>query len=173
MGMDAILCSLSAKRLAMIEEDPEVVQDLLDARHESEIPGLLDLGNTWHALDVLLGEGKNAVLGDAVLLRTGNRLPGAAKARLLQPARVAEVAKALAALSTGHVRDKFATLAGKSVHGNYGDDGGTEDDTAYLREKVSTRQTMEIKELSEALVSLCALYVEAAKGKHAMLMAIV
>lgn len=171
--MDAILCSLSPKRLAMIEEDPEVVIDLVDARHESEIPGLLDLGNTWHALDVILGEGKNALLGDAVLARTGEKLPGSAKAKLLAPARVAEIAKALAALPPTQVRDKFKTLAGKQVHGNYGDDPGAEDDTAYLREKVSKRQAEEIKELSEALVSLTALYTEAAKTKYSILMVIV
>ena len=171
--MDAILCSLSPKRLAMIEEDPEVVIDLVDARHESEIPGLLDLGNTWHALDVILGEGKNALLGDAVLARTGEKLPGSAKAKLLPPARVAEIAKALAALPPTQVKDKFKSLAGKQVHGGYGDDPGAEDDTAYLREKVSKRQVEEVKELSEALVSLTALYQEAAKTKYSILMVIV
>ena len=171
--MDAILCSLSPKRLAMIQEDPEVVTDLVDARHESEIPGLLDLGNTWHALDVILGEGKNALLGDAVLARTGEKLPGAAKAKLLAPARVAEISKALAALPATQVRDKFKALAGKGVHGGYGDDQGGEDDTAYLREKVSKRQVEEVKELSEALVSLIALYAEAAKTKYSILMVIV
>lgn len=171
--MDAILCSLSPKRLAMIQEDPEVVIDLVDARHEDEIPGLLDLGNTWHALDVILGEGKHALLGDAVLARTGEKLPGSAKAKLLAPARVAEISKALAGLSPTYVKDKFKSLAGKQVHGNYGDDQGAEDDTEYLREKVSKRQVMEIKELSEALVSLTALYAEAAKTKQSMLMVIV
>lgn len=171
--MDALLCSLSPKRLAMLEEDPDVLGDLIEARHESEIPGLLDLGNTWHALDVLLGEGKNAVLGDAVLARTGKAFPGKIKARLLSPARVAEVAKALAALTPTHVRDKFKSLAGKGVHGSYGDDAGSDDDTAYLREKVSKRQAAEMKELSEALVSLTALYTEAAKTKYSMLMIIV
>lgn len=171
--MDAILCSLSPKRLAMIQEDPEVVIDLIDARHEDEIPGLLDLGNTWHALDVLLGEGKNALLGDAVLARSGEKLPGSAKAKLLSPERVVEIAKALAALPATHVRDKFKTLAGKGVHGKYGDDAGTDDDTAYLREKVSKRTVEEISELSEALQSLTVLYQEAAKTKQSMLMVIV
>jgi Domain of unknown function (DUF1877) len=171
--MDAILCSLSPKRLAMIEEDPEVVADLIDARHEDEIPGLLDLGNTWHALDVLLGEGKQATLGDAILARTGAKLPGKAKARLLQPARVAEIAKALAALPETHVRDKFKLLAGKQVHGGYGDDAGSDDDPAYLREKVKQRQIEEVRELSEALTSLTALYAAAAKTKQSMLMVIV
>jgi len=41
MGMDALLCSLSPKRLAMIEEDPEVLSELIEARHDSEIPGLV------------------------------------------------------------------------------------------------------------------------------------
>jgi hypothetical protein len=171
--MDAVLCSLSPKRLAMIEEDPEVVTDLIDARHESEIPGLLDLGNTWHALDVILGEGKNAVLGDAVLARTGEKLPGGAKAKLLGPARVAEIAKALAALPPTQVKDKFKSLAGKQVHGNYGDDPGVDDDTAYLKEKVQKRQAAEVKELTEALQSLTALYTEAAKTKYSILMVIV
>ena len=171
--MDAILCSLSPKRLAMIQEDPEVVIDLVDARLESDIPGLLDLGNTWHALDVLLGEGKNALLGDAVLARSGETLPGSAKAKLLGPDRVAEVAKALAALAPTYVRDKFKTLAGRGVLGKYGDDAGSDDDTAYLREKVQKRQTAEMQELSEALESLTALYTEAAKTKQSMLMVIV
>lgn len=171
--MDAILCSLSPKRLKMIEEDPEVVIDLVDARHEDEIPGLLDLGNTWHALDVLLGEGKNALLGDAVLARSGEKLPGAAKAKLLRPERVAEIAKALAALPATQVKDKFKTLAGKSVHGKYGDDAGEENDTAYLREKVQKRQAEELKELTEALEAVKALYADAAKTKSAMLMVIV
>lgn len=172
MGMDAILVSLSPKRLAMLEEDPEVLQDLIEARLESEIPGLLDLGNTWHALDVLLGEGKNAVLGDAVLIRTGEKLPGTLKAKLMPPARVAEVSKALAALTPTHVRDKFKTLAGRAVHGNYGDDPGAEDDPAYLKDQVAKRRNEEMKELTEALRSLTALYAEAAKGKYSMLMVI-
>ncbi len=172
MGMDAILCALSAKRLAMLQEDPDVLQDLIDARHESEIPGLLDLGNTWHALDVLLGEGKDALLGDAVLVRTGEKLTGSLKARLLEPPRVAEVAKSLAALSPTHVQDKFRLLAGKSVHGNYGDDAGNDDDPPYLKDQVAKRRGVEVKELAEALRSLTALYVEAAKAKQSMLVVI-
>lgn len=172
MGMDAILCSLSAKRLAMLHEDPEVLQDLIDARHESEIPGLLDLGNTWHALDVLLGEGKHSLLGDAVLVRSGEKLPGKLKARLMPPARVAEVAKALAALTPTHVQEKFKQLAGKSVHGNYGDDAGNDDDPPYLKDQVAKRHQVELKELTEALRSLTVLYAEAAKTKQAMLMVI-
>src|SRR5689334_6451383 len=101
MGMDGILCSLSPKRVEMLEEDPEVLQDLLDARHEEDIPGLLDLGKTWHALDILLGDGKHEVLADAIVGRTGKKLKASGsfgKARILSPARVAEIAKALAQL---------------------------------------------------------------------------
>jgi hypothetical protein len=86
---------------------------------------------------------------------------------------VVEISKALAALPATHVRDKFKSLAGKQVHGNYGDDAGTEDDTAYLREKVSKRQIDDVKELTEALASLTVLYAEAAKTKQSMLMVIV
>jgi hypothetical protein len=68
---------------------------------------------------------------------------------------------------------KSKALAGKQVHGGYGYDPGTDDDTAYLREKVSKRQTEEVKELSEALVSLIVLYQEAAKAKYSILMVIV
>src|SRR5689334_7463600 len=98
--MDVLLCSLSAKRLAMIEEDPGVLADLISERHDVDIPGLYDLGKTWHALDILLGEGREAVLGDAILARSGNKMPTGVKlqARMLQPPRVALIAKALGEL---------------------------------------------------------------------------
>ena len=66
--MHAILITMSSKRRAQIQEDPDTLADVLEARHEPEIPGLLDLGTAWNALDTLLSEGgKDTVLGDAVL----------------------------------------------------------------------------------------------------------
>ena len=52
--MHAILITMSSKRLAQIQEDPDTLADVLEARHETEIPGLLDLGTAWNALDTLL-----------------------------------------------------------------------------------------------------------------------
>jgi len=70
--MHAILITMSPKRLAQIQEDPETLADVIEARHETEIPGLLDLGTAWNALDALLSEGgKDTILGDAVLARSG------------------------------------------------------------------------------------------------------
>jgi hypothetical protein len=62
--MHGILITLSTKRLAQLEEDPETLEDVLDARHEQPIPGLLDIGKAWDALDVMLSDrGKDALLG--------------------------------------------------------------------------------------------------------------
>ena len=104
-----ILISCSNKRLAQLEEDPETLEDVIDARDETVIPGLLDLGSAWEVLDVALsGGGKDAVLGDALLARSGEEMEDVAfdEARLLPPARVAEVAKALAALPANVIADR-------------------------------------------------------------------
>jgi hypothetical protein len=113
VGMDALLCSLSPKRLALIEEDPDVLTELLEARAEQEIPGLLDLGNTWHALDIMLGDGKDEVLADTLVARNGKKLKAGAahgKARMIPAARVAEIAKALSELPTTLVKDRYGQL---------------------------------------------------------------
>jgi len=173
--MDVLLCSLSAKRLAMLEEDPEVLGELISARHEVEIPGLFDLGKTWHALDLLLGEGGDAVLTDAVLARSGTKLKaaGAMKARLLAPARVAQIAKALAGLGPTLIKEKYATLYGKEVHANYGQEICGPGEVAYIRESVKKIHTNEIRELEMALAGVTALYASAVGSKMSMMSVIV
>jgi len=106
--MHAILITMSPKRLAQCQEDPDTLADVVEARLETEIPGLLDLGTAWNALDVLLSDGgKDAVLGDAVLARTGEPFDSEFRsARLLAPARVAEVAKKLEALKVNTVIER-------------------------------------------------------------------
>ena len=104
MGMYGVLITLSPKRLAQLEADPETLEDVLEARHETEIPGLLDLGVTWDALDVLLSDrGK-----DAAPRRRGPRRAAGEpleveaafqSARVLDAKRVAEIAKKLDALA--------------------------------------------------------------------------
>src|SRR5438874_1017486 len=125
MGMYGVLITLSPKRLAQLEEDPDTLEEVLEARHETQIPGLLDLGKTWDALDVMLSErGKDAVLGDAVLGRSGRELAGEhayGSARVLAPARVAEVATKLDALAATHVKDRYPRLAIVKVHGKFGE----------------------------------------------------
>jgi hypothetical protein len=176
MGMDALLCSMSPKRLAMIEEDPEVLSELIEARHDSEIPGLLDLGNTWHALDILLGDGKDDVLADALVARNGKKLKAEAahgKARMIGASRVAEIAKALSALPETLVADRYGALYGKTVHGGYGQEMVAPDDKQWLRDKVIKNQATEIEKLTEAFVSVVALYTDAAAKKHSMMSVIV
>ena len=139
--MHALLITMSSKRLALIQEDPDALSDVVEARHEQEIPGLLDLGTAWNALDALLSEGgKDTVLGDAVLARSGEPFDSDFKsARLLAPARVAEIAKTLGAL-------KIKALAAKH-------DGDAEE-----------------REALEVLVKrVVALYSSAAKQKHSIL----
>ncbi|HUJ61922.1 MAG TPA: DUF1877 family protein [Kofleriaceae bacterium] len=150
-----ILITLSPKRLAQIEAEPETIDDVLEARHDTQIPGLLDLGKAWDALDVLLSvRGKDALLGDAVLARTGEELDADGDwdhARVLAPARVAEIATRLAALPPTVVSERYATLAGMQVHGGLGKDPG------------------EIEALELILRRLVALYQDAARQKHSML----
>ena len=139
--MHAILITMSPKRLAQIQEDPETLADVIEARHETEIPGLLDLGTAWNALDVLLSDGgKDALLGDAILARSGEPFDSDFRsARLLVPTRVAEVAKKLETL-------KPATVLGRH-------DGDAEE-----------REALEV-----LLKRVIALYTAAAKSKHSLL----
>jgi hypothetical protein len=174
--MDAILCACSAKRITMLEDEPEVLLELLEARHEDEIPGLLDLGKTWHALDILLGDGKDSVLADALVARNGKKMKAAAahgNARLIPAARVAEIAKALEALPPNLVEEKYALLYGKTVHGGYGQELVAPGDKEWLRDKIQKNHAKEVAELGEALAAVIALYKEAAAAKQSMVSVIV
>ena len=158
MGMDTILCTLSDKRLVQLEAEPDLLTELLAARRETEIPGLLDIGKTWEALDLLISDrGKEAVLKDAVLARTGRKLRAAAgfgPARLLDPKRVVEVSGALARLPPGLVKEGYPRLYGKNVHGDYGQEIAAPDDVKFLREKVRQKQDREIAELESTLARM-------------------
>ena len=175
--MEAVLCALSPKRLAMIEEDPSVLKELLEARFdEDSIPGLLDLGKTWHALDVMLGDGADPVLGDAIVARTGVKLKarGSFGAALrLAPPRVLEVANKLAALPATFVADSYPRLLGKDVHGGWGQDVVGTGDTKWLREKITAQRVSEIATLEAALKAVVELYAQAATSKHSMMSVIV
>ncbi len=171
MGMYALLCSLSAKRLALIEEDPELLEDLIDARNTGDIPGLLDLDKSWHALQLLAVE-VDPVLEHAFAAATGRRLAAGAAfgaARVLPPDHVARIAKALAALPATFVRDRYASLHGKSVHGGFGQHFVGSADKAWLRGKIEEQQQGEIDQLADMLAKVTALYVEAATEKRSML----
>src|SRR5262245_39370722 len=174
--MDALLCTLSPKRLALIEEDPDVLTELIEARAEQEIPGLLDLGNTWHALDIMLGDGKDEVLADALVARNGKKMKAGAahgKARMIGAARVAEIAKALTALPDTLVKDRYGSLYGKTVHGGYGQELVAPDDKQWLRDKITKNQQKEIQELTEAFEAVVNLYKQAAVDKHSMMSVII
>jgi len=162
MGMYGVMITLSPKRLAQIESDPETLEDVLEARHETQIPGLLDLGVTWDALDLILSDrGKDTVLGDAILGRSGRELDveteSLKSARLLDAKRVVEIAKKLEGLGAGHVKDRYGSLAGTKVHGNLGAKPDEEE-----------REGLEI--LTKQLV---ALYKDAAKQQYSMLLMVV
>jgi hypothetical protein len=160
MGMNGVLCALSEARRAMLEEDPDLLQEVIAHRHRERIPGLLDLDKAWMALDILLGEDQDAVLGDAVLGRSGPKFGpklSYGRGRLLLPDRVAAVAAALGALPEGLVDQRYDLLAGREVHGGYGPkplalgpaeyaqeladlgDDGDEDEEQVEREELETR----------------------------------
>jgi hypothetical protein len=152
--MFGIMITLSPKRLAVLEEDPETLIDVVEAREEQKIPGLLDLGNAWDALDFMLSErGKDALLGDAVLGRSGRKF-GDGSARVLGPARVAEIAKRLDTLDPAHVDSRYPALAAAKAHANVGAEPDDEERDA----------------LQLLLSRIVALYKDAAHQQHSMLL---
>lgn len=173
MSMDVVLCALSPKRRTMLEGEPKLLGELLAARREGVVPGLLDLGNTWDALDRLLCRRTvGSLLGDAVVARSGQKMRVRAAfgaARLLEAARVAEIAEALATLPEDLIARRYDELFGKEVHGNFGQERGAPGDTKWLREKVEQARNAELETLGQSYLGLRVLYAETAKAGHAMM----
>ena len=148
----------------------------MNSRREVAIPGLVDLGSAWDALDRLVTAGKaDGPLADAVLGRTGRPfgLRGAVgRPRLLDKTRVAEISAALAALPADVVRQRYKTLAGKNVHGDYAHDVAEPDDPPYLKQKVQETADREIAELDTFFKSLRETYAKAAAAGHAILVSV-
>lgn len=173
MGMIAVLCALSPKRRAMIEEEPQLLRELLAARQEGPVPGLVDLDKTWDALDRLLCRRvEGTPLADAIVARSGQKMRARASfgtARLLEPARVKEIAKALAALPEDIVAKRYDELFGKDVHGGFGQERAAAGDSKWLRDKATEARAKEIAALDESLAAVRQLYAETAKAGHAMM----
>jgi hypothetical protein len=117
MAQEAILvlCALSRKRLEMIEEDPAVVDELLEARFEQEIRGLVDLGPRGGVLAKVLSTGAPELL-DALLARTGRERPGMA-GKLLAASDVKRIAKALANVDAAWIDERCKTVGGDKARG--------------------------------------------------------
>ncbi|MCC6551731.1 MAG: DUF1877 family protein [Polyangiaceae bacterium] len=175
--MSAVLCTLSSARLAKLDATPDLVRELLEARHDTQIPGLLDLGKTWDALRILLeGERAEGPIGDAIVARTGRQIGPRleyGRARVLDAKRVREVAAALEALPEGLVEARYATLASRDAHGGWGKDVIAPRDPKYVRERAKEAQAREKAELGAMLERVRALYKGAAAAGHAMLSVIV
>lgn len=140
-----ILIALSSKRLALLESEPETLEDVVEARHEDAIPGLLDLKTDWETLDMIIsGRGRDEVLGDALLARSGKDLSvdtAFEQARVLSPQRVAEVAAKLSALPAATLRERAQQLG----------------------------KTKNLDQLIALYTQVVALYTDAAKGRQSML----
>ncbi|HUS32656.1 MAG TPA: DUF1877 family protein [Kofleriaceae bacterium] len=153
-----ILIALSSKRLALLQNEPETLEDVIEARHEDEIPGLLDMSTHWETLDMLVsGRGRDPVLGDVFLARSGKPLSvdtAFEQALVLGPQRVAEVAAKLAEVPVTLVRERYAQLEEAKNPGK----------------PVNVKKQAEIELLYEEIVDL---YVEAAKQKQSMLAVLV
>ena len=150
----AILLALSQKRLTLLESEPETLEDVVEARHDEEIPGLLDLKTHWETLDTLIsGRGRDEVLGDAFLARSGKRLAvdtAFEQARVLSPARVAEIARKLAEVPETLIAERFKALAEAKSPGK----------------PANAKQLAELEDLFDDVVDL---YEDAAKAKQSML----
>lgn len=176
MSMHVVLLALSPARQKMLEEEPELLEEVMTSRQEVAIPGLLDLAKAWDALDRLVtGNRPEGVLGDAVLGRGGRPfgLRGAiGRPRLLETKRVAEISTALEALPADVVRQRYKSLAGRNVHGDYGKEVAEPDDPAYLKQKVQETADREIAELEGFFKQLRETYAKAASSGHAMLVSV-
>lgn len=150
----AILIALSSKRLALLESEPETLEDVVEARHDEPIPGLLDLRTHWETLDTLVsGRGRDEVLGDAFLARTGKRMSGETafeQVKILTPQRVTEVAQKLGEVPKTLIAERFKQLAEAKSPGK------------PVNEKA-------LAELEALFAKVVALYTEAAKSKQSML----
>ena len=183
MGMVGIVCSLSKQRRSLLEADPHLLEDAIAARRRERIPGLLDLGKAWHALDLILGGGDDALLGDAVMARSGQPFGptlGYGPPRLLEPARVALVADALEALPVDRVEDGYPLLTG--AHGGFGpkvrppstpNDYDAEIAALGLDDEPDPEEAAERDELAVALQRLTDLYRAAADRGDAVIAVIV
>jgi hypothetical protein len=159
----------------MIEEDPSIVRELLSARNEGPVPGLLDLGRTWDALDRILAKAKSTkdgLLADAILARSGAKTKaraGFGNARILEPDRVVQIASALDGLDDlmSLVEDRYEELAG--AHGGWGEHRIAKGDSKWLRDKAKQARVAEVKTLVEMLDAVISLYGDAATAKQSML----
>jgi hypothetical protein len=109
-----ILIALSSKRLALLESEPDTLEDVVEARHEDAIPGLLDLKTYWETLDMIMsGRGRDEILGDVLLARSGKNLSvdnAFESARVLSPQRVAEIAAKLSELTLATFKERAQQL---------------------------------------------------------------
>lgn len=123
MGMYGVICSLSDKRRALLEDDTSLV---LEALHERRaVPGLLSLDKSWDALDKILAHGakKKSAAVDAILGHSGSDFGqslGFDVPKILESKRVKAVAKALAELPEDFIKENYSALESLEVHGEFG-----------------------------------------------------
>jgi hypothetical protein len=103
-----VLCALSKKRLELLENEPQLVDDLLDARHEQPVAGLLDLGRKGGSLVKLLLTG-TPELGDSLLGRTGVDVEDM-PARILRASEVKRISTALAAVHPRWIQERVDAI---------------------------------------------------------------
>lgn len=173
MGMKGLLLALSDKRMAMLEEEPELLFDVIEARHREPIAGLLDLDKAWHALDLLLGADEDDLLGDAVLARSGKSFGpeiSYGRGHLLSPARVSSISAALEALPESTVEDRYHSLRGREVHGGYGPKAeGPAEYAEELDALGDEEERAEQEELATCFEGLRAFYLRASRRGEAVL----
>ena len=170
--MYGILCTLSPKRLAQIVEEPDLVEEIVEAISDEEIPGSLELQKAWHALDLLLCDGEDgSTLSPAMVGRGGQAIGPSlsfSPAHILSSETVQKIAAAFAGLSPTVVADRYDELAKSAVHGGYGGTAPNPELPSELEKRNS-----EIAYLNEMLADVVKLYRKAADDGHSMLVAVV
>jgi hypothetical protein len=169
MGMHLVICTLSPKRAALLEEDPELWTEICTSREP--VPGLLRIGKAWEALAQIVAPW-DAGGGLAALFRASAGVSfgpqGALRhPRRLEPDEVTALDGIFDQVPLGACQMRAAALRGSEVHGGFfgGPGKGTLD--AEL-EAPDGGDRAEAAMLDAVLEGVRALVSDAAKRGHAI-----
>jgi len=115
MGLYASFRPIDEDTAQSLRDDPEAIERLYDEEEEIEDPadlGIVDVDKAWHGLHFLLsaiaeaaGAGEDAPLAQAVL--GGDPVSEDEDVRVLEAAKVREIADALATITEDQLRQAF------------------------------------------------------------------
>jgi hypothetical protein len=121
MGMHLVICTLSPKRAALLEEDPELWTEICTSREP--VPGLLRIGKAWEALAQIVAPW-DAGGGLAALFRASAGVSFGPQGafghpRRVEPDEVTALDRIFDQVPRGACQMRAEALRGSEVHGGY------------------------------------------------------